>query len=240
MTRLSEIQSHIARMDELLGIGGSSNVTVPCAVSAGGVYDGATLTLTQCTSATQYANAAPDPYASLPAPSISGACTTVPATGNLSPGTYCGGLSIKDTRTFNSGTYVIDGGTFQLNANAVVSGTNLLFYLTNGATLSFNGNASINFSANTSGTYSGVLFFGDRTMAMATQTINGTSTSQLTGAIYFPSQTVQWNGNFSGQNGCLQIIADQVTISGNVTMGINCTAYGMNTVPIPAAATLVE
>jgi Flp pilus assembly protein TadG len=221
-----------------LAVGGSAAVTTPCAIAAGGISATTGLVLTSCGKAQQDANPAPDPYASLPAPTISSTCAST--TGNLSPGTYCGGLDIKDTRTLSPGTYVIDGGTFSMNANANITGTGVTFYLTNGASIAFNGNATMNLSAPTTGTYAGVAFFGDRSMAMATQKINGDSSSVVTGAIYFPSQQLEMDGNFSGQNGCMQIIADEIYLTGNSHFGVNCAAYGMNSVPIPGGVSLVE
>jgi hypothetical protein len=227
--------------NDALVVGGSSTVTVPCAISVGGVAVSSTLNQTQCTTPKTHAGAAKDPYLSLPAPPIPANCSNVPG-GNapLQPGKYCGGLSLNSTKTFDPGIYVIDGGTFRLNANAIVNGAGVTFYLTNGATVQFNGNATMDFSAPTTGTYKGVLFFGDRTQPNDTQNFNGTAGSMLTGAIYFPSQKVVKNGNFSGNNGCVQIIADTVTISGNTTFESNCPNTGLNSVPIPGAIALVE
>jgi hypothetical protein len=164
----------------------------------------------------------------------------VPGSGNLSPGKYCGGLTIHDTRTLNSGTYIISGGTFDLNANANITGSNVMFYLTNGATLKFNGNANFHLSAPTSGTYSGMLFFSDRSQASANQQVNGNSLSVLTGALYFPSQSLTINGDYSGANGCMQVVADKITYSGNSNLSGDCSAYGLSSIPVPGGTTLVE
>jgi hypothetical protein len=77
-----------------------------------------------------------------------------------------------------------------------------------------------------------MLFYGDRTQASATQTFNGDSTSVLTGAIYFPSQTVQLNGNYSGANGCMQVVADTISFSGSSTLSANCAGTGLSAIPI--------
>jgi len=224
-----------------LSVGGSSTVSVPCAIAVGTVYVNATLNSTSCGSPISNAEPAADPYASLPAPAIPVTCTSVPAIGNLSPGKYCNGLSIKDTRTLNSGTYIISGGTFTLDSSANITGSNVTFYLTKGATLKFNGNAVFNLSAPTSGTYSGILFFSDRTQSNANQQINGTSSSMLTGALYFPTQSLSINGDYTGANGCMQVVADTISYSGNSNLSGNCSAYGMDTVPVPGGGTtLVE
>jgi hypothetical protein len=224
-----------------VAIGGSSQLTAPCVLSVGGVSVTSTLNLTSCPTPTTNAAPATDPYRNLPDPPIPANCSNVPGgAAPIQPGRYCGGLSVNSNKTFKPGVYVIDGGTFRLNANAIVDGSGLTFYLTNGATVQFNGGAHISFSAPTSGTYSGILFYGDRTQPNATQTFNGDGTSSMTGAIYFPTQHVQMNGNFTGQNGCMQVIADTIDYTGNATFGSNCAAQGMQPVTVPGGVALVE
>lgn len=219
-------------------VGGSANVTAPCVDTVGGSFVSATLTLTSCTSVTTKAPYVYDPYASLPAPST-GSCAS--SSGSpLNPGTYCGGLSLSGNVTLNPGVYVISGGDLKINANANVTGTGVTFYLTNGATLQINGNATLNLTAPTSGTYSGVLFFGDRTQLTAKNTINGNATSKITGAIYFPSQEVDFLGNFSGSGGCTQVVADTIYYTGSATFSTNCSSKGIKTIPVPGSVTLVE
>ncbi|HET9161671.1 MAG TPA: hypothetical protein VFN88_13755, partial [Caulobacteraceae bacterium] len=133
--------------------------------------------------------------------------------------------------TFAPGTYVIEN-QFKLNNNSVVSCTACTFYLKGNATIDFNGGATENFQAPTTGTYAGILFFGDRSNT-STQTFNGNNTSSLTGSIYFKKATIQYNGNYSGANGCLYVVGNKVQWSGNTSLNVDCTAYGM--LPIPAA-----
>jgi len=219
-------------------VGGSANVTAPCVDTVGGSYVSATLTLTSCSSVTTKAPYVYDPYASLPTPST-GSCAS--SSGSpLNPGTYCGGLSLSGTVTLNAGVYVISGGDLKINANANITGTDVTFFLTDGATLQINGNATLNLAAPTTGTYSGVLFYGDRTQLTAKNTINGNATSNLTGAIYFPSQEVDFLGNFSGSNGCTQVVADTIYYTGSATFSTNCTNKGIKTIPVPGSISLVE
>jgi hypothetical protein len=111
-----------------------------------------------------------------------------------------------------------------------------MIYLANGASLNINGGSTITLSPATSGTYAGMLFFGDRNSPGVVQTFNGTASSQLTGVLYFPTQTATYLGNFSGANGCTQIVADEVDYSGNTAFGVNCAAWGMK--PVPAVQTV--
>ena len=107
-------------------------------------------------------------------------------------------------------------------------------------TVSMNGNATVTLSAPTLGTYSGMLFYGDRAGTAAQSTFNGTANSLLTGAIYFPRQQVNYLGNFSGLNGCTQVVADTIQWSGNSTINQDCTSLGMKDIPAAQAVAVVE
>jgi Flp pilus assembly protein TadG len=218
-------------------VGGSATATMPCAMSAGGFSATGGLTLTTCPKPISNGPEAPDPYATLPAPTVPVGCTG----GNGdTPGHYCGGLTYSGNHTLAPGVYIVDGGTLKINANANLTGAGITFYLTNGATVQMNGNAQVNLSAPTTGTYAGILFYGDRTQPYAIQKINGNASSMMTGAIYFPSQEVDFLGNFSGANGCLQVVADTISYSGNSHFSSNCSAYGMKNVSDPGAIAMVE
>jgi hypothetical protein len=62
----------------------------------------------------------------------------------------------------------------------------------------------------------------------------------MTGALYFPTQQVQMTGNFSGVNGCQQIVSDTIDYSGNAKFAANCAAQGMSPVTIPGGVSVVE
>ncbi len=220
-------------------VGGAANVTAPCVDAVGGDYVTATLTLTSCSSVKTKSPYIYDPYANVPTPPV-GTCNASPIGSTLNAGTYCGGLSFSGGTTLNAGVYVINGGVLKINANANLTGSGVTFYLTNGATVQINGNSQLNLAAPTTGTYAGLLFYGDRTQATATNTINGNATSLLTGTIYFPSQEVDFLGNFSGSSGCMQVVADKIYYTGSATFSTNCTGTGMKTIPVPGSVTLVE
>jgi Flp pilus assembly protein TadG len=221
-------------------VGGSARVIAPCVETVGGDNVQASLTLTSCSSVTTNAPYVQDPYANVPSPSV-GTCSNQSGNGGtLNPATFCGGLSLKNNVTLNPGVYVINGGTLKVNANANVTGTGVTFYLTNGATVQFNGSAQISLTAPTSGSYAGLVLYGDRTQPTASNTINGNASSSITGAIYFPSQEVDFLGNFSGANGCTQVVADTIYYTGSATFNTNCTGTGMRTVNVPGSVTMVE
>ncbi|MEZ5959956.1 MAG: hypothetical protein R3C30_05945 [Hyphomonadaceae bacterium] len=52
------------------------------------------------------------------------------------------------------------------------------------------GSAEIDLTAPTTGTYAGVLMYGDRDQGNADNIFNGTADSNFTGALYFPTQQV--------------------------------------------------
>jgi Flp pilus assembly protein TadG len=223
---------------DAVNVWGSSTLSTDCVVSGGGVTSNGGLTETACTAPVTNAAPAPDPFKKLPAPSTAGPCASTGGS-TLQPGVYCNGLSLKGDVTLAPGVYVIEN-SLSINAQAHVVGNGVTIYLASGASLSMNGNATVDLSAPTSGTYSGILFFGDRASSGATYSFNGTADSVMTGALYFPTETVSYNGDFAGANGCTQIVADKVAWSGNASFNVNCSGYGMSPIPALQAVKLVS
>ena len=219
-----------------LNVQGASNVTAPCAYAAGGAYTGGTLTLTTCAAVKTNQPPVADPYSSLVMPDSSGSCKNMSNGNTQQPGHYCS-MNLKNTVNLNSGVYVIDGGTLNINANANVTGSGVTFYLVNGASVSMNGNSHVSLSAPTSGTYSGFLIINDRSNT-GSITINGDNTSATTGVIYSPDGQVSYLGDFSGVSGCTQIVAQTISWSGNTTFADNCSAYGMGSVKVGSVVRL--
>ncbi|MDE2303609.1 MAG: hypothetical protein KGK11_13730, partial [Sphingomonadales bacterium] len=148
-------------------------------------------------------------------------------------GTACfSGMDIKGTVTFDPGVYYINGGSFNAGAQANISGSGVTFILTsnnagsNGssvATINMNGGAQVNLTAPSSGTYSGILFYQDRrASAGVTNSVSGNSSSLLQGAIYTPKQNLQFTGNTGMNSNCLQLVAVDVTFTGNSTISNVC------------------
>jgi Flp pilus assembly protein TadG len=190
-----------------------------------------------------------DPLINLAAPPAPTSCTQTnynksqPPTGGgawqLTPGTYCGGINIggQVSAVFAPGIYYVYGGgiTFQNNSGSITNTTTggiggVVFFNTDGhgiaglptsnyAPLLITGQTNVTLNAPTSGTYAGVLFYKDRTVATdATDSIQATDKPNLTGTLYFPGD----NLTFTGQSGVgLQvgtsspaIIADTFTVNG--------------------------
>ncbi|RWH68571.1 pilus assembly protein TadG-related protein [Mesorhizobium sp.] len=226
---------------DAIKVQGSAGLQTDCLITAGGVSLSNPVT-TVCKSPITQALPASDPFASLPAPAASNPCQNInsgKSTQTIQPGTYCSGMNLNGNVTLSPGVYVVQGN-LKINAGAVIQGSGVTIFMAGSNTVSMNGNATVTLSAPTSGTYSGVLFYGDRTGTAAQSTFNGTATSLLTGAIYFPKQQVNYLGNFSGVNGCTQVVADTIQWSGNSTINQDCSSLGMKDIPAAQAVAVVE
>jgi RHS repeat-associated protein len=179
-----------------------------------------------------------------------------PTNNTLSPGVYCGGLTIGNTNgtafTLSPGTYIMAGGGLVLNSQAVVNGTGVTVYNTSsagwGCSSSYNytpitisGQVTANLSAPTTGALEGILFFGNRTgcstAGACVDQINGGSTAVLNGALYFKSDEIEITG--SNASGYVMLVADKIYINGNSTLGNNGNPFNGITVSVsPSATTL--
>lgn len=210
---------------------GGSKVTTPCLVSVGGVTlsGGSSYSLNSCSTPTTSAPVARDPYANVTEPTESGSCVTYASQTTLSPGNYCSGLSIGSGKTvsFQSGTYYIKGN-LDFQGGATVSGTGVTFFIT--GSLNIDGGASATFSAPTSGTYSGITFFGDRNNTTASNSFAGGAFTDVTGALYFPTQSMSYSGGSTDTSVCTQLIANTVSFSGGVNFSGKCAGDGVSTI----------
>lgn len=229
--------------DSAVRVSGASQLTVPCIVSAGGVVDGGSVTLTECNEPVTQAPPAIDPFASLAKPDVSGACSSFPngsGAAVMEPGRYCGGGNLRGDVTLSPGVYVVDGGSVRINASASLTGAGVTLFFTNNATLDINGSATLNLSAPTSGPYKGMLLWGDNSNSTSVIKFNGNASSNLTGVIYFPSAETEFLGSFSGSNGCMRVAARRVKFSGSTSMNSSCEFAGIIDISIPGRVRLVE
>jgi hypothetical protein len=168
-----------------------------------------------------------DPLASLPTMTVSGCTytnwsTSSQTTVTLSPGTYCGGISVGNQTTvnFNPGTYILNGGGLSVTGGATLNGTGVVFFNTgqNGYTaspISLSGNTTFNLSAPNTGAYQGMLFVQDRNLTYAgSNSIAGTNGSRMTGTLYFPTTNVTYSGTSVSSGTYTAIVAKTVTFSG--------------------------
>ena len=190
-----------------------------------------------------------DPYANVPMPTSSScdhynfsqSWTATQAT--LSPGSYCNGMTITNGANvlLSQGTYFIKSGQFNISGGASVTGNGVTIVLTTGdggntyATFSISNGSNITLSAPTTATGNqpaGILFFGDRNApASNTNSLNGFTTLNLTGAIYTPTQGLWWGGWANSITGCYQLIAwrfDDYIVQ--LPFNGTCTGTGMKTI----------
>lgn len=239
--------------DDAVYLGGSTDVIAPCINSVGGFAVGggsADYDLTGCAEPRTDLPRAQDPYADVEMPVFPANCSNIPGGGphssvTVSPGAggvtrFCNGININNHVEFEPGVYIIDGGDFRVGANGSISGDGVTFVLSDEARIRFNGTAEINITAPNSGDYQGIAFFGDRSDYGVDHTFNGTADSQITGAIYTPAGDISFQGDFSGQNGCMQLVGYTVSVTGNANITTDCSGVGVNWAEVPSDVRLVE
>ncbi|MDP1911822.1 MAG: pilus assembly protein TadG-related protein [Brevundimonas sp.] len=230
---------------DAVSIQGAASLSADCLISVGGVQTNSAVTLTKCPAALTEAPPVADPFANVSPPQQpSGGCKSAPnnpkTSYSLSPGRYCSGLDIKGDGALEPGIYYLDGD-LNVSSNATLRGSGVTIYLHGAAKVTINGTASLDLQAPTSGPYAGILIFADRANRSGnTSRFNGTAASRLTGAIYMPTQAIEYLGNFSGINGCTQVVGDTVKWSGSASVAVDCSALGLRTIPAYSIVQLVE
>ena len=77
------------------------------------------------------------------------------------------------------------------------------------------GQATVNLTAPTSGTYSGILFYQDRTITSSSNnSIEGTSNPRMVGSLYFPTTPLLITGGSANTPFLGKVIARTLTING--------------------------
>ena len=233
------VASNSVASDSFLMNGGSVQVTAGCVDTVGGVSVTEGLTLTECVAPRQLQRPTESPYSNLIYPTSLGtpeASNTINAAAspwvhseviNGTPTSrFNGGLTIQDSVSLGAGLFVVDGGTLQINANSHVTGTEVSFYLSNGAELQINGTAILDLTAPITGPFAGLVFFSDTNVTGLSHSYSGNSQSNIEGAIYFPNGELTFGGNSGSVSSCLQVISDTITITGNSEVSLGCQPPG--------------
>lgn len=213
------------------GVSGSANQSGP----------GGTVTCTASSSCPTYGTpAAGDPLALLTPPTVG---TPVNWTGAAVAGTTYNGIDITGNGTVNfpPGTYVISGGSFTCHGTPTITGTGVTFYFTNGATFDCTGNDTIQFSAPSSGTYAGILFYQNPSDT-AGPSLGGNTGSFFHGILYFPKSQITFFGNNTTVSTGI-VIAEAFALSGHPTVNLEGAAGVPGGLPptfTASTATLVE
>ena len=191
-----------------------------------------------------------DPLLTLPAP-IYGACDyTANITVNssnpqrLTPGTYCGKIrvSANATLSFDPGLYILNGAGLDVSGQGTVTGSDVSFYLTQNSgvpdAITISGGATVTLSADAGGPLPGILFYHDRgSTGNVTHRFTGGSNMELSGVLYFPSQTINFSGGSNLNDSQAMIIADTVAFTGSTVVDLDNVT---TTNPLLAQATLLE
>jgi len=169
-----------------------------------------------------------DPFVSKAMPDASASCDhtakMVQGEETLDPGVYCDGLTFNANAdaTLNPGTYIIKGGGITVNGGAVINGSGITFYNTEGSgqpydAVTVNGGTTMVLAAPTSGTYKGMLFMQDRSVSSTkVNKFNGNANVQFSGVLYFPTTPVEFSGNFESDSNNLTVVADTIDFKGTV------------------------
>jgi Flp pilus assembly protein TadG len=192
------------------------------------------------------ADAIPDPYAgvTVPATTPCKALGTVPSSGNwtvpTTPGgvtTFCADVTLNGSQqiTFPPGVYIFTNGadlTINGTSAQTVTGNGVTFVFARSGTttgaLTINGTQTLNLTAPSGGPTAGLIVFTDPSVTTQPMAVlNGSSSSQLTGAIHLPKAQVTINGANAIKGDCLQLVADNVTYNGSSGFGLDCAGVGV-------------
>jgi hypothetical protein len=182
-----------------------------------------------------------DPYANVTMPALPGGCTNGISTQyahsnsgvqTISPGVWCDGVSFTNDANvlLQPGVYYVNGGNFSVGGAVVMNGTGVTIILTsstsgNYATVTISTGATVTLSAPGSGTTAGIVFFGDRKAPAANSSnMTGGAAVNITGAVYFPSQSIVFQNGSSNPSGCTQLIAGTIQLTGGSKFQNNCPA----------------
>lgn len=184
----------------------------------------------------------PDPLASRPQPTAPGCLQTGLVvdgiTTMLTPGTYCGGLTITNGAnvTLSSGVYAFKGGPLTVSGNATLTGANVgLFFTGAGAVLNLAAASNVTLTAPKSGDMAGMLIFEDRASPTGqVHQILSNNARTLLGTIYLPQNRlhIAANSPVADQSAYTIVVARLFTLSEGPTMVLNAN-YGATNIPVP-------
>ncbi len=179
----------------------------------------------------------------------------------VSPGTYCGGLSVSSVSNvyFTPGIYYVADGDMYLDSVSNVTcptcttsnGVAIILTTATGTPANIGGvyiasDNNVSLNAGSSGTYAGILFYQDHRASVGTMTstskiftVSSLNTATLTGAIYFPNNRIEIasiNNFDNGNAACTVWVGRYIKFSSlNNTNSGSCPTYGTN--PVSAIST---
>ena len=240
--------------DSALNLVGQASINAEAAFISGNYSLSGQASLNTTAGTTTGAAPANDPYSDVSVPSYSGCDQGTSAQHGLSvsgqnnPVTLtptngimvlCSGVSVTGNGTLNlsPGTYIMNGGNFSVSGNSTVNAPSGVTIILTGsgnnyATASIAGGADVTINAPTSGPLAGLAIFQDRNApSSGTNSFTGGTNQNIKGAIYFPTQSVTFNGGTTtGGAICTQIVASIITFNGNAAFHNDCKGTGVRSV----------
>ena len=134
-----------------------------------------------------------------------------------------GSNTVLDQIPDNFGPIYINGGDANIQGDFSCTGCAIVLTNQDSAStdigeLKVNASSKINMSAPTSGEFAGIAIYQDRRAQdspSAQNKVNGNSDSTITGALYFPSQELDYNGTGNTTASCTMFVARRIKFSGN-------------------------
>ena len=155
------------------------------------------------------------PQVDWPEPTCAGPATKTGST--LSPGNWTGQFPPNGVDTLEPGIYCVNGD-FRINGGDTLTGNGVTVYMESGDVV-WNGGATINLSAPTSGDTAGLLVF----LPMSNDdsiTINGNSDSHFQGTFLAPASDVQILGTGAADGFHSQVVGYTVELGGTADTSI--------------------
>ena len=181
---------------------------------------------------------APNPLALVSMPTV-GACDhtglkTVSGTETLNPGVYCGGISVgagggggsgANVANLNPGTYIIAGGGVTVGNSGTMIGEGVTLILTTGAydfkAFDFSTGCKAKLTAPTSGPFKGIVMYQDPaapSTPISTFACASDDPPEVTGTIYLPNSTIEFNGSNTNTTIEGAVLAYNVIVSGKINI----------------------
>jgi acetyltransferase-like isoleucine patch superfamily enzyme len=185
-----------------------------------------------------------DPFTSLSAPSgaSSSSCDAdskkVESNGELNPGVYCNGLEIKGgvTVSLKEGVYVIKNGQFRIGSSAIVTGSNVLIYMSgSNSTFDWGSSSRVQLKGRADGSQKGVVFWS-ASANTANHKFGCDNTSYLEGVVYSPSTGVEIgsNGTVNGTADWTAWVVKRLQMGSSSGLSIQ-TKFSAGATPMPDA-----
>ncbi|MES1201541.1 MAG: pilus assembly protein TadG-related protein [Pseudomonadota bacterium] len=187
-----------------------------------------------------------DPLAGREEPSAGGCdhliALSVIGTRNLTPGVYCGGLTILPGATvhLSPGIYVMKNGPLQVSNNASLIGDGVGFYFVGDlSTMNLAAGSQINLTAPRDGPMAGFLFFANRVLLTGTLNlrhfrISSDNARNLLGTIYLRDGQLDVDSNrpIADRSAYTVIVARRIQVTAGPDLTLN-TDYDGTDVPVP-------